>query len=355
MIDVPTDKDYTAQINEIIENFFTRSIADASLIDTSYAFLWNSLYELMKSGGKRLRPKITMLAYEAFGGQDVKKALPVAVAHEFLHFSLLIHDDIIDRDYTRYGVANIAGRYKIAYSKHLASPAELTHFSHSAAILAGDLMLSTAHHMVATSEFDRERKLIADKYISRGIFEVAGGELLDTELSFMPYDPGDAIKVANYKTSSYSFVAPLLTGAALAKATDDQLQNLREFAVALGIAYQLADDLLGIFGDESQTGKSTVSDILEGKRTYLVEKALGVFSSEEKTSFMLAFGNVNATALEIETAKQLLRSSGAETKTQQKIAECNNKAYEYLSKLSLKEPYNQIFLDLISKVSERSR
>lgn len=354
MIDLPTDQDYTEQINQTIESFFLKSIDQATSVDSSYVFLWNSLHDLMKSGGKRLRPKITLLAYETFGGRDTETIIPVAAAHEFLHFSLLIHDDIIDRDYTRHGVANIAGRYKIAYSKHLSSAEELSHFAHSAAILAGDLILSAAHQLIVRSELNDKQKILADSYLSRGIFDVAGGELLDTELSFMPYDTGDALKVAIYKTSGYSFVAPLLTGAALAGASDEQLGYLREFAISLGIAYQLTDDLLGVFGSEDQTGKSTVSDIVEGKRTFMVEKALESFSNDDKTSFMMAFGNIKATPLEIETAKSLLKSSGAEAKTLEKVSEYSTKATQLLDKLSLDKHYQQLFLELIKKVSERT-
>lgn len=319
----------------------------------SYERLWIGLHSLISSGGKRLRPQMTVLAYAALGGEDTDSILPIAAAQELLHFSLLIHDDVIDRDYVRYGVANIAGQYKVSYSQFAASEDDLSHYAHSAAILAGDLMLSGAYKLIATSKLSHEAIATAQSLLSTGIFEVAGGELLDTELSFMPYQTGDALKVATYKTASYSFVAPLLTGASLAGADKNQLAALRSYATALGIAYQLTDDILGVFGDEQQTGKSTTSDIAEGKRTFMVEKALQAFSASEMTIFMMAFGNPNATPIEVSTAKQLLESSGVKQVTEQKIAELTDQALVYLDSINLPAEYHQHFTEMAYKVTHR--
>lgn len=331
-----------------------QSIKDAATIDPSYERLWKNLYTLIQSGGKRLRPQMTLLAYSAFGGKDIESIAPVAAAQELLHFSLLIHDDIIDRDYIRYGVANIAGQYKLTYSQFVAGKDDITHYSHSAAILAGDLMLSGAHQLIASCDLPGSAIATAQQLMSVGIFEVAGGELLDTELSFMPYKNGDALKIATYKTASYSFIAPLLTGARLAGASDEDIQVLRDYATALGIAYQLTDDILGVFGVEVETGKSTTGDIIEGKRTYLVEMALAAFSAADEAVFMRAFGNPDATTLEIEAAKRLLISSGARTKIEEKIADYTTTAQTSLGALSLPDEYHERFLQMTNRVTKRT-
>ena len=341
-------------VNQVITTFFEQSIENAANIDPSYERLWKKLYSLIQSGGKRLRPQMTLISYQAFGGEGFEAVAPVAAAQELLHFALLIHDDIIDRDYTRYGVANIAGEYNLTYSPYLASKEDLTHFSHSAAILAGDLMLSGAHQLIASSSLSRELIMLSQQLLSTGVFEVAGGELLDTELSFMPYKKGDALKVATYKTASYSFICPLLTGAVLAGASNSAQRALRDYATALGIAYQLADDLLGVFGDEAKTGKSTVSDIVEGKRTYLVEVALETFSAADKMIFMQAFGNAQATAIEIEAAKQLLETSGARTRTEQQSTQYTDAALQALDSLELPDERSQPLRVFIDKAAKRS-
>ncbi|MFZ2545309.1 MAG: polyprenyl synthetase family protein [Candidatus Saccharimonadales bacterium] len=349
-----TEIDQSTLIDQTINDFFERSIDYATRIDPSYRQLWELLYGLIRSGGKRLRPKMTIMAYEAFGGKELEKIIPVAVAQELLHFSLLIHDDVIDRDYTRYGVPNIAGRYKVAYSKYVNSLEDQTHYAHSAAILGGDLMLSGAYQLIASSELDDKEKMLAQSYLANSIFEVVGGELLDIELSFAPYANGDALKVAKYKTASYSFVSPILIGALLGGIKSTKTEVLRSYATSLGVAYQLVDDQLGLFGSENKTGKSTSSDIVEGKRTYMVEQALASLTDSEKSAFMRAFGNPQATPVEIEYIKQLLEKSGAREATQRKINEYCEHAKATLDTLELDKIYYDKFATLITNVTERS-
>lgn len=354
MIDPPPHTNDVSTVNHLLKEFFEDSIRRAAEFDSSYERLWHSLYDLITSGGKRFRPAMTLMAYRAFGGQNIGHVIPIAAAGELLHFSLLIHDDVIDRDYVRYGVPNIAGRYQQTYASHAPSPDNLTHYAHSAAILGGDLMLSGAYQLVASSGLPDTDRAEALRLLSDSVFQVAGGELLDTELSFMPYRVGDALKVADYKTASYSFVLPLLTGATLAGASASQKETLRSYAYNLGIAFQLADDLLGVFGDAEQTGKSTVGDIIEGKRTYMVEQAFAAFSSKERETFMSAFGNASATTKEIEISRSLLESSGARTATEQKVSAYAEKARQALDELRLPPEHHQNFSDMIAKVADRS-
>jgi len=348
------DIEKTTLVDQAINGFFIRSIDYATRIDPSYQRLWETLYRLIRSGGKRLRPQMTILAYEAFGGTDIEKFIPIAAAQELLHFSLLIHDDVIDRDYTRYGTDNVAGHYKMIYSHYVNSSEEQTHYAHSAAILGGDLMLSGAHQMIAASSLDDKDKLTAQGFLAHSVFEVAGGELLDTELTFTPYTAGDALKVARYKTASYSFVTPLLTGATLAGINQRQTEALNTYAQCLGIAYQLVDDILGVFGDEDTTGKSTSSDITEGKRTYMIEKALGIMTETEKKTFETSFGNPNATESDIATIKQLLESTGARQITQNYADECANTAHATIKNMGLGDGYQLRFEQFVNKITERS-
>ncbi len=354
MADVLTKTDSLTTLDQVIAEYFERSIHDASQIDASYRQLWETLYTLIRSGGKRLRPQMTLMAYEAFGGTTNNDIVRVAAAQELLHFSLLIHDDVIDRDYTRYGTLNVAGHYRDLYAKFLPDESDRLHFAHSAAILAGDLMLSGAHHLISSSNLSESQKSTAEQLLSLSIFEVAGGELLDTELSFVPYNDGDAIKIARYKTAGYSFMIPLLTGAKLAGADEHQAELLRNFATSLGVAYQLVDDLLGTFGEEETTGKSTTSDIIEGKRTYMVEQALAAMTVLEKDRFESLFGNQNATLDQVEDVKQMLVSTGAKSKTEHTIREYADVAESSLKQLNLDENEYQKFASLIRKVTERA-
>lgn len=337
-----------------LEQYFKDALTRSHAISASYERLWLSLYELMKSGGKRFRPKITLLAYDLFGGKEPEKITLIAAAQELLHFSLLIHDDIIDRDYVRHSVPNIAGRYMVFYQKHLTTEQELVHFSHSAALLGGDLMLAGAYQLIAKSAVSDSQKSIAQDLLSQGLFDVAGGELLDTETSFLPYTPGDALNIALYKTSGYSFITPLLTGAKLAHITPSQEDHLRAYAEAIGVAYQLVDDLLGVFGDEDVTGKSVLGDIREGKQTFLIEKAMEGMSTEDKILFNQAFANPHATREAIHQVKELIVTSGGKQKTEDAIASYRTKALDSAAKLGLDEASEEKLIQLARIVIERN-
>ena len=136
-------------ITRSLDQYFVGNIKAAEAIDIHYAAMWRELDRLVRSGGKRMRPKITLMCYQAFGGKDIKAILPIATAQELLHQFLLIHDDIIDRDHIRYGVENITGRYKVLYKPYVKNASDLEHYSNSAALLAGDLLHSGAHQLIA--------------------------------------------------------------------------------------------------------------------------------------------------------------------------------------------------------------
>ncbi|OGL22401.1 hypothetical protein A2707_03705 [Candidatus Saccharibacteria bacterium RIFCSPHIGHO2_01_FULL_45_15] len=344
----------TAEVNRVIDQYFEQSIIDASTISQSYELLWKHLQTLLRSGGKRVRPQMTLLAYDAFGGKNHTTLLPIAAAQELLHFSLLIHDDIIDRDYIRYGVPNIAGQYDTQYHPYVHDKVERIHYANSAAILGGDLMLSGAYQMIAGSHLSSSDKIIAQSLLGQSIFEVAGGELLDTEAAFMPVKPGDAVQIARYKTASYSFVIPLLTGARLAGASESQQQVLRTFAIKLGIAYQLVDDLLGVFGIEEKTGKSTSGDIREGKHTFMVEQCLERLDTEQRMLFDISFGDPDATTATIAKVKELFVTSGAKEVTERTISQYATDARVALQDLTIDPKHLASFEQFITKVTDRT-
>lgn len=340
-------------VNDLLTAFFVSSIKQAEAIHPNYAQLWKQLHSLQSSGGKRLRPKLVFLSYSAFHGQRPELIAPVAAAQELLHFSMLIHDDIIDRDTTRYGVPNITGSYENIYGEHVPDSADRTHYANSAAIMAGDLMIAAAHSLITESAVDDSQKIAALKIMYRSMFDVAGGELLDTESSFLPSGSIDPLKIAHFKTASYSFLGPLLTGATLADANDSAKENLTQLAINLGIAYQLTDDLLGVFGDEVKTGKSNTGDVREGKQTYLIEMTRSALSPDQLVKFETHFGNKNASTDDIETIKQMIVKSGARQKTLDLIDSYVKKTRGALHALHIDDASRLQLDELITKAIKR--
>jgi geranylgeranyl pyrophosphate synthase len=326
---------YKLEVNRVIDDFFKENIAKASLIDSHYQSLWNELHTLINAGGKRIRSQMTIMVYEAFGGTNVDTILPVAAAQELLHMSMLIHDDIIDRDTTRYGVDNITGTYEKLYAEQVIDKDDLRHYAQSAALLAGDLLISATYQLIGSASITARKILAVQHLFGKSIFEVAGGELLDTESVFRPLGEIDAKTIAYYKTASYTFVGPLMTGALLANASiEDQIQ-LSLFAEYLGIAYQLKDDLISVFGNEEITGKSSTSDLREGKKTFLVEKFFKLASKEQIKQFKTYFGLHSMTSQEIQILKELLIASQAKKAVEDSIDRYVQKANNALLSLNL--------------------
>lgn len=342
-------------IESILENYFLQSIVKSATIDRHYKTLWEQTHRLIRSGGKRFRPHMVALAYEAFGGSDTEKILPIAVAHELLHVSMLIHDDIIDRDYVRYGVDNVAGSFLKEYAAVVPDDNERLHYAHSAAILAGDLLISASYQIIATSKVDPVKILQAQQLLGECIFEVAGGELLDTESSFRGLGAIPAETVARYKTASYSFIGPLLTGAMLANASESDQKCIRSFAENIGIAYQLVDDALGIFGDASQTGKTTDGDIREGKNTYMVEQFYASATDHQRDEFVKYFGKKDITPQEADKFRDLLRTSGAFEANTETIESYVTKARKALTALTIDDEHKRTLENLIAVATRRTK
>jgi geranylgeranyl pyrophosphate synthase len=343
--------DFTRALTGVLDEYFNRHTARALEISPYYGTLWTEIARLVHAGGKKLRPKMTLMAYQAFGGTDTEKILPIAAAQELLHVGLLIHDDIIDRDTVRYGVDNIDGGYRKLYETLVGETSERTHYAQSAAMLAGDLLLTGAQQLMIESNIEPARIIEVQKILGTGIFEVIGGELIDTESAFREAGTISAETVARYKTASYSFITPFLTGAVLAGASDEDQVRIREFAGAVGVAFQLRDDLIGVFGDESVTGKSTTGDIREGKRSFLIEQFYLEANEQQRAEFEQYFGKSDISPEGIETIKQLLVNSGARQNVETAISEREAKALASLEGLA----NTAEFKELITLATRRSK
>lgn len=344
---------FLPDIELVLDDFFVSSIKHADKIDKGYGDLWRELHRLHKAGGKRLRPQLVMLSFEAYGGKDIPTIIPVAAAQELIHFSMLIHDDIIDRDVIRYGVNNISGSYRKIYGPYVKKESELIHYANSAAIMAGDLMIAGAHKLIVDSLMSDPKKIVALQTMYDGIFDVAGGELLDTESSFRSRDSDKYLTIAHYKTASYSFVRPLVIGALLADASAVSINKLFEFANDLGIAYQLSDDLLGVFGDETKTGKSNSGDIREGKWTLLATTTYHNLSDSDKAIFESYFGKATLTKDQLNIIKILMKESGAKQYVIETLRDYIEKSRTILKSLKISERSRKQFEELVTMLLNR--
>lgn len=293
---------------DYLERYFAEVHAQSQTIDPSYERLWAAVRDIALKGGKRLRPYLVHVGYGALD----QRVTPIAAAQELLHIALLVHDDVIDRDDHRHGAPNINGIYKSLYNGRV-SPQDATHYAYSAAILAGDLLISAAYELISLADqVNLEDRRVAQQLLGKSIFDVAAGELMDTEAAFMEgvYDP---LTIYHYKTAGYSFRGPLLTGAKLAHLPDDQIAKLETYALNVGIAFQLHDDYLGVYGEEEVTGKSASCDLREGKHTFLISHFLSRANADTAKRYHALIGRDDIPTEELDVVKNDIDLAGSKT------------------------------------------
>jgi len=308
------NKHVKAEIDQRLKKYFDQKILAAKKIDPIYTKLLVDMQKYILRGGKRLRPTLMILGYRAAGGADVGKALDAALALEIFHNFVLIHDDVMDGDTTRYGGLNITGIYERRLQHNL-SPARARHTAESIAILAGELNEAFTFDVLANLNATPDVKFAMMNHFQRILFETGAGQQLDVlsqtrkQLNLKNID-----KVNYYKTAQYTITSPLQLGVIFNGDANGLLNSFSEFGRELGEAFQLTDDLLGMFGSSRQTGKPVGSDIREGKQTLLMFYAKRLCKPLNWKAIETRLGKSNLTSEDVKTVRNILKESGAQAK-----------------------------------------
>lgn len=262
------------------------------------------------SSGKRLRPAFVLVAYEAAGGDDENAVMGAALALELLHTCALLHDDIIDRADTRRGRP---ATHRAFADRHATEGwhGDAETYGVAVAILLGDLAFVQADELLLGCEVPPERLLTAFRVFTTLREEVMAGQYLDVAAATTGEESRDtALAVATFKSGRYTVTRPLELGAVLAGADETMLAGIRAFGDPLGRAFQVRDDILGVFGATDATGKSDASDLVEGKRTLLVAETLARLDPPEHDEFRSLLGRADLTSAQADRLRDLIRSSG---------------------------------------------
>jgi geranylgeranyl diphosphate synthase type I len=231
-----------------------------------------TLREFFASGGKRIRPLLCVVGWHAAGGHgDMGPVLRAAAALEMFVAWALVHDDLMDRSDTRRGRPAV---HRTLASRH-ASRRDADRFGDNAALLIGNFGLIWSGELLHTSRLTPRQRLTVQQFYDTMLSEVMFGQyrdLLGTEHT--DYDVDTALAVIRYKTATGTVQRPLQIGAAIAGATPTVLDTCTDIGLPLGEAFQLRDDLLGVFGSPQRTGKPNLDDLREGKRTVLLALAV---------------------------------------------------------------------------------
>lgn len=318
--------------------------------------LFESIREFTLREGKRLRPLLLILTYKGYAPASKKisrKLYNASTCMEFLHNFMLIHDDIIDRSDLRRGKPTM---HKIlARTVKSADPDKL---GIDLGIIAGDIVYALAIDAFLSIDEPSERKERALKYFIQTAAFTAMGEFIDTVSGVKPVQDVDEKEVfLNYtlKTARYTFDCPMVTGAILAGAKDTEIKKISRFGILIGQAFQIQDDIIGIFETEANIGKSILSDLAEGKKTLLVTHAFSVLQGKAKTEFLKIFTKNTKTLKDLEAVKRIFVETKSLDYALDAIHTRLTEAQKILQRLGMNEEYRDLLGASLLKLFSHSQ
>ncbi|MDP9226277.1 MAG: polyprenyl synthetase family protein, partial [Actinomycetota bacterium] len=306
-----------AQVDETLVAFLAER---RSALDEG-ALLIGEIERLVRAGGKRLRPAFCFWGYRSAGGANDNAILRCAASLELLHTFAVVHDDIMDASEERRGEATV-------HVKH----------GPSVAILVGDLALVLADDLFMTCGLHPADIARAFTVYSDMRQQVIVGQFLDVTSAGEPAITSERARlIARMKSGGYSVEKPLLVGATLARASGELLQSLCAFGRPLGEAFQLRDDLLGVFGDPAHVGKPVGGDIREGKRNLLFAKTLESLESPHRADFVARWGRDSLSEREVGELRAIVQAAGVQNGIEGLIEDLRRQAERALTTAPIPE------------------
>lgn len=297
-------KDYlegsAKSIDKEVSSFLTNFRKEVDKLNKKLLPLVDTFIEA-NQGGKRLRGTLVRLGYELTGKKHTPEILKWAAAIEIFQTAILAQDDIVDLSPLRRGRPTV---YQVLGGDH---------YGISQAMVLADIGFFLAVKMVISSDFPDNLKNRAISLFSQMVINTGLGEMLDVELPHLRKERAekDVLTIHILKTAYYTFIHPLSIGWILGGGDKNMLKNLEVFGQSLGLAYQIQDDILGVYGDEVQLGKSVTSDIEEGKNTLLLTYAQEHADKEQKEVLEGNYGRGNIGPKGQEMIKRVFITTGA--------------------------------------------
>ncbi|MCD4781082.1 MAG: polyprenyl synthetase family protein [Candidatus Omnitrophica bacterium] len=344
-----------AQIEKNLVIFLNKVEADYHFksIDPN---LYHHIREYCLRKGKRIRPILLILSYKGYSSPGTR--LPSSIYYastcvELLHNFMLIHDDIIDKSDLRRGKPTM---HKLL-EKSIKNKADAT-IGSDLGIIAGDIVYALAIDAFLCIKVPYPRKEQALKFFIQTAAFTALGEFIDTLHGISAVDKINTKDVyLNYtlKTARYTFVCPLIIGAILAGTGQKEIKKLDKFGLLIGQAFQIQDDIIGIYGVEKNIGKSILSDLAESKKTLLVAHASTHFNAKEKIQFLTIFNKKKKTHNDLLKIQKLFISSGTLSFCLDELKTRRQKAAGIMQTLAIKDKEKKILTDIVSKIFVQSQ
>jgi geranylgeranyl diphosphate synthase, type I len=311
-VDAKTELQKYKKILDIkLAEYFASKIKETQKVSPLAVQAIKNIREMTLAGGKRVRAAFMYWGYKAAGGQEDENMVEASMSIELSHVFLLIHDDIIDRDEFRHGIPAMHKKYENLARKFY-KRVDPVHFGESMSMIVGDMAAAFGNEIIFNSKFSAENIMRALDKLQKIVSMTGAGEMSDIVLEAKgKATEKDVLKVHEQKTAKYTIEGPLHLGALLAGADKNVLESLSAYAVPVGIAFQIQDDILGIFGSEKKLGKPVCSDLREGKQTLLIVKALEKANISEKRKLRAMIGNRDIEDEEIEEFRGIIQRTGS--------------------------------------------
>jgi len=312
------------------------------------------LHRFVLAGGKRLRPLFCYWGWRGSGGPDNAPIVAAAAALELFHAFALIHDDILDGSDRRRGQPSV---HRIFADLHARSGwrGDPEAYGRDAALLCGDLCAAWSAQMFHDCGLDPARVRRGLAVFARMRAEVIAGEFLDVVAAAGDGSVASALAVVRMKTARYTVTRPVQIGAALAGADPDTVAALADFGDPLGDAFQLRDDLLGVFGDPTVTGKSNLDDLREGKPTVLMALARQAADASRAARLRALVGDPELDHGGAAEVRAIIEATGARERVERMIRSRVDHARAALDRTPLTEPARSALADLTTRAAHRVR
>jgi geranylgeranyl pyrophosphate synthase len=330
----------TDRLKKICETHVKNYLQKSATIEHLVPLYTDTLF-----GGKMLRSTLVCLGFELYSkGHHKEDIYQIAAALEMIHSSFLIHDDIIDQSSLRRGKATL----------HSVFPD--LHYGRSQAICLGDFGFFQAYALILGTSFGPTLVQRVLHIVAQTCLQTIVGEMVDVELPYQKrWRRDDVIFVHSLKTAYYTIVAPLSVGAILGGATSRHLKAIEEFGLACGIAFQIHDDILGVYASEETSGKSNHSDIKEGKSTLLIAYALEHSKARDKAYLQKWYGNCEATSDHCSQIREIFKSCGAYDHSVQLAHQYIGEGKSHISKITKDKPHQMLLTELADLLIAREK
>lgn len=347
-------------VTEQLRGFLARRRAESAYIGDDYDGLIAALEEFVLRGGKRMRPAFAYWGYRAVApGPDdpvTDDSLLLFSALEMLHACALVHDDVIDDSDTRRGLPTVHVHFADLH-RDRGWHGSAQQFGRSAAILLGDLSLVWADDIVAGADLTDDARRRVQRIWSDIRTEVLGGQYLDIVAeSRGVHSIASAMNVNTYKTASYTVSRPLQLGAAAAADRPDVQALFHQVGTDLGVAFQLRDDVLGVFGDPAITGKPSGDDLRSGKRTVLLAEAVERAEATDPAAAQLLRSSIGTDLSDAQVRElcSAIESVGALAAVEDHIETLSRRALTALADAPINAPAKTGLTELFGLAANRS-